>query len=265
MRLEPVTILERIVHLGERHRAALEPAVEHLGNAAHHRAARRIVGVWSNQIVDSRAMQVGDLYSKVALHLGQAAVYVHARVFGIVALPYRNRRTPESVAADAPVAGIGEPFAERTLFDVTRHPMDLLVQFDHAIFDRRDLNKPRRDRAVDQRLCAAPAMRIAVVIALVTQHDATSLQFANDQRVGIEDMLAHPRGHLGCVTAVLVHWTQRGYASSVTGDLVVLAESRGHMHDTGAVFGADEIGTEHLKRIRGVGEEIEQWGVAPTN
>ena len=265
MRLEPFTILERIVHLRERHRTALEPAVEHLGHAAHHRATCWIVGVRSNQIVDSGTMQVGDLYAKVALHLGQAAVDVHARVFGVIALPHRNRRTPETVAADAPVARIGKPLAKRAIFDVTGNPMDLLVQFDHAILDCRDLNKPRRDRAVDQRLSATPAMRIAVVIALVTQHDATSLQFTNDQRVGIKHMLALPRRHLGRIATVLVHWAQRGYASSVTCDLVVLAESRGHMHDTGAVFGADEIGTEHLKRIRCVGEEIEQWGVAPSN
>ena len=180
MRLEPFTILERIVHLSERHRAALEPAVEHLWHAAHHRATRWIVGVGSNKIVDSGAMQVGDLYAKVALHLGQAAVDVHARVFGVIALPHWNRRTPESVATDAPVARICEPLAERAIFDVTGNPMDLLVQFDHAIFDCCDLNKPRRDRAVDQWLRAAPAMRIAVVIALVTQDDAPSLQFAND-------------------------------------------------------------------------------------
>ena len=60
VRLEPLAVLERVVHLGERHRARLEPAVEHLGHAPHHRAAGRVVGVRPHELVDRRAVQVGD-------------------------------------------------------------------------------------------------------------------------------------------------------------------------------------------------------------
>ena len=38
--LEPVRVLERVVHLGEAHRAGVEPDVEHVGDAAHRRLAR---------------------------------------------------------------------------------------------------------------------------------------------------------------------------------------------------------------------------------
>ena len=99
VRLEPLGVLERVVHLGERHRSRLEPAVEDLGDAPHHRAPARVVGVRPHQLVDARAVEVGDADAEVGLQLGERAVDVEAREVRVVAAPHRDRRAPEAVAA----------------------------------------------------------------------------------------------------------------------------------------------------------------------
>ena len=63
--VEPGLVLERIVHLRIRHRAAVEPDVEHVLDAPHRRAARGIVGVRAGELVDVRPVQV-DLARLVA-------------------------------------------------------------------------------------------------------------------------------------------------------------------------------------------------------
>jgi hypothetical protein len=67
--VEPVAVLERVVHLGERHRAGVEPAVEHLGHPAHHRAPGGVVRVRPGQLVDVRAVQVGGAHTEITLQL----------------------------------------------------------------------------------------------------------------------------------------------------------------------------------------------------
>ena len=103
VRLEPLDVLEGVVHLGEGHRPGLEPAVQDVGDAAHHRLARGVVGVGTHEGVDEGPVQVGDLDAEVALELGVGAVDVGARVVGVVADPHRDGGAPEPVAGDRPV------------------------------------------------------------------------------------------------------------------------------------------------------------------
>ena len=131
--VEPLLVLERVVHLGEGHRAGLEPAVEHLGDAAHRRAAGRVVGVGARQVVDGRAVQVGGAHAEVALDLVERAVDVGARVG-------RGRRSRQTGMGEpqnrlrqidqsrAPV----EPLAERAVAHVVGDPVDLLVERERA-------------------------------------------------------------------------------------------------------------------------------------
>ena len=58
--------------------------------------------------------------AEVALQLVERAVDVDPRVVRVVGLPHRDRRAPEPVAADRPVAGVGQPLAERAVLDVRR-------------------------------------------------------------------------------------------------------------------------------------------------
>ena len=78
-------------------------------------------------------------------------------------------RAPEPVAGDRPVAGVLQPLAELAVLDVVGHPVDLLVELEHPLLDRGHLDEPRRDALVDQRLAAAPAVRVGVVVGLAAQ------------------------------------------------------------------------------------------------
>ena len=173
--LEPVGVLERVVHLGERHRARVEPHVEHVLDAAHRGVAGRVVGVGPGQVVDEGPVQVGLAVlvqrqpAEVALELLERAVDVDARVRGVVGAPHRDRAAPEPVSGDRPVAGVLEPLAELAVLDVLGHPGDLLVELDHAVLELGDLDEPRRHRHVDERLAAAPAVRVGVVVGLAAQ------------------------------------------------------------------------------------------------
>ena len=87
---EPVLIFERIVHLGVGHRARLEPAVEYLGHASHHRRTAWIVGVGANEFVDGRPMQIVGSHAEVSLDVIERAVDVKAWIHRVVGFPDRD-------------------------------------------------------------------------------------------------------------------------------------------------------------------------------
>ena len=169
MGVEPLLVLERIVHLRIRHRTRVEPHVEHVLDAPHGRLAGRIVGVRPGQLVDVGPVQIVRPHAEVALQLVEAAVDVDPRIRRIVGRPHRNRCAPVAVSRDRPVPGTREPLAELAVLDVLRVPGDLLVEFDHAVAELGDLDEPRRHRPVDQRVSAPPAVRVGVLVGLVTQ------------------------------------------------------------------------------------------------
>ena len=69
-RAEQLLVLERRMALGERHRARVEPDVDHLGHAAHLAVALRArPGV----LVDVGPVRVGQLAARALLHLRQRA------------------------------------------------------------------------------------------------------------------------------------------------------------------------------------------------
>lgn len=197
VRVEPVGVLERVVHLGIGHRPGVEPHVEHVRDAPHRRTPGRVVGIGPGQLVDEGTVQVGRPHPEIALQLVEAAVHVDARVVRIVGLPHRNRGAPVAVSRDRPIAGPLQPLAELAVLDVFGVPGDLLVEFHHAVPEFGDRDEPRRDRPVDQRIAAPPAVRVGVLVGFVAhQHRPVGrggagavLQVADDVRVGVKDVL----------------------------------------------------------------------------
>ena len=110
-------------------------------------------------------------------------------------------------------------------------------------------------------------MRVRVVVRLVAEHEAVLLEVADHQRVGVEDLLAGPRRHIGGVAAVLVHRHDRWNAGGVGDELVLLAEPGGDVHHACPFLGGHVVGSEDLEGLLGavalgVGEEVEQRPVA---
>ena len=124
---EPLTVFKGVVHLGERHRARLKPAVKHVRNTTHSGFAGGVVRVGAGELIDEGTVEVSYLHPKVSLQLSLGAVHIHTRVFRVVANPHRDGGTPEAVTGNRPVAGASQPLAENTVLDVLRHPGDLLV------------------------------------------------------------------------------------------------------------------------------------------
>ncbi len=261
------------MHLGERHRPGLEPAVQHGRVAPHRRPAGRVVRVRTRQVVDAGPVQVGDAYAALltasplpkSVELIQRAVDVDARVGRVVGLPDRDRRTPEPVAADRPVAGIRQPLPERTVLDVGRRPVDLLVQRDHPLLDLRHRDEPRRHRLVDQRRVTAPAVRVGVRVGLVPENHAALFEVAHDRLVRLKDLNTLIRGYERRELRALVDGHDGRDAVRLAEILVVLAERRRHMHHAGTVLGGHEVAAEHPERVRGVGQEVEQRRVRATD
>ena len=262
--LEPLGVLERVVHLRERHGARLEPAVQHLRHPAHRRATGRVVRVGPGEVVDEGPVQVGGPHAEVALQLVERAVDVRARVGRVVAHPHRDRRAPVAVAGDRPVDRVLQPLAELAVLDVRGHPGDLAVQLDHPVAERRDLHEPRVHRPLDERVAAAPAVRVRVVVGLVAQERAEHerlralLEVADDLVVGVEDEHALVRGHGGVERAVGADRHDHLDARRVRDDLVLLTERGRDVDEAGAVLGGDVVGGEHAVGVRPADEEVER-------
>ena len=206
--LELLLVLERVVELRERHRTGFEPAVEHVADTVHVALAGRVVRVDAREVVDPRtvhvdvAVLVARVVAEVGLELLQRTVHVDARVLRVIAHPHRDRRTPEAVAGDRPVARVGEPLTELTILDILRNPVDLLVELQQARLDLRHRHEPGAHRLVDQRRGATPAMRVGVHIALLLEQDRAMLgrdlgqravsvaQVAQDRLVRVEHVHA---------------------------------------------------------------------------
>ena len=135
-----------------------------------------------------------------------------------------------------------------------RLPGDLLVQFNHAIAEGSDLHEPGRDRAIDEGLGTAPAMRVRVIVGGVTHNGVSLLQGRDDPLVGIKDVRPDVVADLSGVTPVLVHGTQGGDACFVRDILVVFAESGRQVHDACAVLGRNEVSGQHLPGVLGAME-----------
>ncbi len=193
--------------------------------------------------------------AEVALELLERAVDVDPRVRRVVGLPHRHRRAPEPVAGDRPVAGVLQPLAELAVLGVLGHPVDLLVELEHPLLERGHLDEPRRDALVDQRLPAAPAVRVGVVVGLAAQqHRArrdrpgrlavlavAALRWSMICRFASKTSIpAYSSTGVG-EPAVLADRHHRLDALAVGDHLVVLTEGAGGVHQPGAVGGGDEL------------------------
>ena len=113
--VKPFLIFEWIMHLSKRHRTTLEPAVENFRNSAHHRLSGWIIWVWSHQVIDNWAMQFGDSHTKIAFEVGKTSVHIDSRISGIITAPHRDRRSPEAIATNCPIAGIFKPLPKTSM------------------------------------------------------------------------------------------------------------------------------------------------------
>ena len=242
------------MHLREGHRARLEPAVEHVGDTAHRRLARRVIRVRAREGVDEGTVEVRDLHAEVGLELRDGTVDVCARVCRIVRHPHGDRRAPEAVTRDRPVAGALQPLAEDAVLGVRGGPGDFLVELHHAVADLGDADEPRGHGLVHEGLAATPAVRVGVHVGLLAHQHGADLGSAARNRatllaqvgdhvaVRVEDLHALVVAHLGGEDAALVDGQDHADAVLHAGPHVVLTEGGSLVDEAGAVRGRHVVG-----------------------
>ena len=153
-RIELLFVVERIMRRAVRHRARVEPGVEHIGNTVH----RAPAGARHRDLIDDVFVEVVDLLSTRFFELRCRAE--DTLLFAFFADPHRDHTCPESLATDRPIACTLEPFAESPLFDVFRRPVHLPGTIEQIALELGDRDEPRARRVIKQRRVAAPAVRI---------------------------------------------------------------------------------------------------------
>ena len=236
---EQLLVLERRVALGERHRARVEPDVDHLRHAAHLAAA---LGARPGVLVDEGAVRVGQLAARALLHLGERAEHLGVPRF---AAPDGQRRAPVALARDRPVDVVLQPLAEAAVLDVRRVPLDRVVGGEQPVAQRRRADVPGRLGVVDQRRAAAPAVRVGVQEGLAAKQPPARAQVLDQVRVGVLDPAAGVRADALVVGAVEPHRGHDVEALLGAEPEVGLAERDRGVDDARAVVGGDEVGGQH--------------------
>ena len=262
--LEPLLVLERVMHLRKGHRTRFEPAVEHLRHAPHRRATCRVVGIGASQLVDERPVQVGGAHTEVSLQLVETAVDVDSWIVRVVAHPDRDGRAPKPVATDGPVTCPRQPLAEPAVAHMAGHPVDLLVGLGQQIRDLGDFDVPRADGLVDDRRVGAPAVRVVVLVAVVTQHPSALAELGDDLLICLEHVEVGPRRHrLGEATPVIDwHGIADLDAVGLAEGLILLAEAGSEVNHAGAFRRVYEVAGKHPERLGAMAEEVKHRLVA---
>ena len=251
MFLEVFLVFKRIMFLGIRHGTAFEPAVQHFGNAGQHSA----IFARQSDLVHEMLVNVGDLASGKFFQFLNGADTDRFPSIGVA--PHRQRTAPVTVAADRPVAGIFQPFAETAFLDMFRDPVHLLVGGEHFRLDRFDADKPGGNRLVDQRGVVAPAMRITVLDRAAVDQFSFGFQTFHDRLVRIFHEHAFVFRNQRSEFAFRIDGADTGNAVGFAGDAVVFTEQRSGMNNTRTVFRADIIRVDDP--VCAVGDEVKAF------
>ena len=239
-----IFVLERIMPLRKRHGARIEPTVNDFWHTMHFLAA---IGAFDRDFIDVRTMQLNIIRTVIteALEFFNGTDDMLVTAF---ALPYRQRRAPVTVAREPPVLHMLEPVAETALADGFRDPVDCLVVGHEFVLDCRHLDEPGRERIIEQRRIAAPAMRIAVREFRCLEELALLLEIVKDHGIGLLDEDTRP-SRLCRQLALAVDEIDKGDIIVAADAVIVFTKGRSHVDDARAVFRRDVIITRDDERL----------------
>ncbi len=189
---ELALVLERIVPLRERHRARVEPGVDHLaarGASCRRPRARGHVYASMNGLCGSKS--AGSALPRSRRELGVAARSPR-RAADPRRTPTPGAACPSSGRARAPSRRCS-PATRRSARCPTSGGCQSIarVEREHPVLDRRRADEPRLARVVEQRRVAAPAVRIGVLDrARFPEHAAP---FSSSMIAGVGVLHEHAR------------------------------------------------------------------------
>ena len=265
VRLELLGVLERIVPLCHRHRARVEPGIDHLGGALH----RATAGTRPAPRIDERLVRVEAGGALLPGRLLQRLVAPdHGDVLLVlVAHPDRERCTPIPVTREGPVDIVLEPATEAAVADLLGMPVHLLVDLEHPRLDRGGPDEPGVLGEIDQLAGAAPAMRVRMLVLLGEEVPSLGLEPPDDELVGLVggDQLPLELGPGGALEgAIGRHGADHREVVELPRSVVVRTESGGHVYDARAVLRGDERSGDDdgVPPRLGIGHDIERPRVA---
>ncbi len=239
-------ILALVAPLGVRHRARVEPGVDHLGYAFRFLPA---LGTGQRHLIDRRPMGVdlGDVPAGQLRELGQRPDH---RPVVLRADPHGQRGSPVPLAGQRPVDVVLQPVPVAAVLDVLGIPVRVLVGAQQVVLPRRRAHVPGGPGHVQQRGRTPPAQGIGVLVVLCGDQQSPCVQVLHQQRVGVldEDPAHELRTLVGELPRV-VHLCVRGPPLTPTRREVVGAESGRDVDDAGALIHRDEVGRDDAMRV----------------
>ena len=125
--------------LCKRHCARVKPAVNHLWNPVHLLAAVRAL---KRHFVNIGSVQFHFCRVRIAAAVCKLLPAADTLLMAALALPHIERRSPVTVARDAPVLNVLKPVAKTPLSDGLWNPVDRIVIAHQILFYRGHLDKP---------------------------------------------------------------------------------------------------------------------------
>ena len=192
-----------VADLGRRHRARVEPGVDHrldpaggghgqrrghvpggrpgrAGGRGHHGA----LGARELHLVDGRTVRV-DVAHVAPGQLGELGQRADAEDVAVVAPPDGKRGAPVAVARERPVDVVLQPLPEPPVADVGGVPVDGPVGRQQVGLAGRGGHVPAGLAPVDEGRPAPPAVRVGVDVGLAAQQQPVGLQPVVDVVVGL--------------------------------------------------------------------------------
>ena len=190
------------------------------------------------------SLRLAKIRSAAAHHL-----VVQTDVTAGAAAQRRNRHAPRALAREAPV-GPGFGHVADTVARPRGNPLHGVDFLDYAPAQSVmiDAHEPLLGGKKNQRILAAPAMRIAVRELVRVEQRADCAQFLDDRIVGLEDVLPRPFAAIGGELARRVDRRKRLQpVLRADHEIFVAVPGRG-MHEAGAGVRGDVIAVHQLDR-----------------
>ena len=243
--LEQLFVLERVVPLCHGHGARVEPAIGHVGDAAH----GAVRGIFPGDFVDIGAVQVevAERATDFGFEFGHRANTLAMLAIGRD--PDGQRRAPVAFAADGPVDVVGQPVTKAPAFDVFGHPGNFLVGGDQPLLAGGGADIPAGFGVVEQGCFAAPTERIGVLDAPTLEEVAALLEHLGDDGVSLfEKHVGKAQiGELRHRVAVEVDREQCGQGVFAADFEVTVGG--GNVYDAGTVFERHEFVGDDAVRV----------------
>ena len=247
--LEKLLVLKRIMILGERHGAGIEPAVDDFGDTLHGAAAVRTLDL---NIIHERPVQLDIGIVGIAGQLRQFRLAADADLLAAVrAFPDVEGGAPVTVTGNAPVLDVLQPVAETAFADGLGNPVDLLVVADKVILDSGHFDEPGFSRVVKQRGIASPAVGIIMLKFRRVEQKASGIQVLKDFRIRADGagfdlslcrLAAHARERRAFLQAsLLVDQLYKGGVILTSHTGIIFTEGGGLVNDTGTVCHGDIV------------------------